>query len=344
MTTTGPDHDVVLDWDAVFRQYGPAVRAFVRPRVPPACVDDAVQDTFERAFRSRHRFDVSRPVWPWLVTIAKRACMEARRRHPAETVVDLRDDGAVTYADPHFELERRMQASAISQALDGLTPRHRRLLVGWEIEGRAFESLAAEEGLTRQALKSAICRARNGFRQGYASVVERTGLAAFAFGRLLGRIRDRVQAMAPGADALIGGVVVGMATAVALLAAGPIDSSAATQRDHAGTTRSPSDAAPRLDVPMPFGAGSLGGTGGVASEPPGTMPPDPGAPGRTLVPSAGGSADVAVTPNGTVGLVSVHWQDDTVGGSLQVEVGIKCSGRTSDAVCMVARSVPRPLS
>jgi RNA polymerase sigma-70 factor (ECF subfamily) len=337
-----PSCDVTIDWDAVFRQYAPVVRAFVRSRVPAASVDDAVQDTFERAFRSRHRFDTSRPVWPWLVTIAKRTCLEARPRHPTESLVEVQAERALSGSDPHVELERRLQARAISEALAGLTARHRRLLVGWEIEGRPFEQLAAQEGLTRQALKSAICRARNGFRQGYASVAERTGLAAFAIGRLLGRLRDRMHAISPGAEVLIGGVVVGIATAAVLMAAGPIGGSAASPQVAAASgAAATASSGPSLDVPLPTGAGEGEGGGGAVASPAPPSPPSPSAPVGSLVPRAGGDANVTVTPGGSQAGLSLHWREDSVGGAADVSVTVECSGVVSDVACLAIRATPQ---
>lgn len=341
MNVSVPGCDVAIDWDAVFRQYAPAVRAFVRSRVDAASVDDVVQDTFERAYRSRHRFDTARPVWPWLVTIAKRACIEARRGHAAESAVDMQPDRVASSSDPHAELERRLQALAISEALAGLTPRHRRLLVGWEIEGRPFAQLAAQEGLTRQALKSAICRARSGFRLGYASVLERTGLAAFAMGRLLGRIRDRMHSMAPGAEVLIGGVVVGMATAAVLMAAGPIgESEASAQTIAASGIAATTVVAPTLDVPLPPGASE--GGGGATGTPATPPPSSPSVPRGSLVPSAGGGADVAVTPSGSRAVLSVQWDGvDGVGGSGEARVTVGCSSELGAVGCLLIRSTPQ---
>ena len=342
MSISVPGYDVGIDWDAAFRQYAPAVRGFVRSRVPAACVDDAVQDTFERAYRSRHRFDASRPVWPWLVTIAKRACIEARRGRAREPVVDVRPDHLVSHADPYHELERRLQAGAISEALAGLTPRHRRLLVEWEIEGRPFNLLAADEGLTRQALKSAICRARSGFRAGYASVAERTGLAAFAFGRLCGRLRDRMQAVSPTAEVFLGGVVVGMATAAAFLVAGPIGESEAAQPEFVvPAAASSTQAAPVLDVPSPVGGQSDDGASGSQPAPPPSSPVAPGGRRASLVPSAGSDADVKVTPAGSEAVVSLYWQEESTGGYAYARVTVQCTGVVSDAACLLIRSTPQ---
>src|SRR5688572_29109091 len=58
------------------------VRALCRRLLGPADADDAAQETFVRAFTHLGRFDASRPLAPWLLTIARRLCLD-RRRHAA---------------------------------------------------------------------------------------------------------------------------------------------------------------------------------------------------------------------------------------------------------------------
>ena len=80
--------------------------------------------------------------------------------------------------DPHVELERHQRAAAIAGALDALPPRHRRLLVRYEVDGKPYTVLADEEAISPQALKSALCRARESFRARYTALAEAEGLAA----------------------------------------------------------------------------------------------------------------------------------------------------------------------
>jgi len=48
-------------------------------------VDDAVQETFLRAWRGAGTFDVTRPVGPWLFTIARRTAIDQVRREGRPT-------------------------------------------------------------------------------------------------------------------------------------------------------------------------------------------------------------------------------------------------------------------
>ena len=63
--------------------------------------------------------------------------------------------------------ERRERVLA---ALERLKVRHRRLLVMHHVDGIGLEDIAAELGETRQAVESAVARARSAFRKDYDRV------------------------------------------------------------------------------------------------------------------------------------------------------------------------------
>jgi DNA-binding CsgD family transcriptional regulator len=77
------------------------------------------------------------------------------------------------YADPQLgdDPERRYaskeQGAAIIRALDALDARQRRLLLMRAAEGLPYEEIAHEEGLSVDAVKSLLKRARRAFRDAY---------------------------------------------------------------------------------------------------------------------------------------------------------------------------------
>ena len=82
MTTTVSPSDVGL-W---YERYGSSLRwAAARVTGDPDDADDALQDAFLAAWRSRSRFDGARDPLPWLLTIAKRKAVTivAHRKRPA---------------------------------------------------------------------------------------------------------------------------------------------------------------------------------------------------------------------------------------------------------------------
>jgi len=69
--------------------------AYYRRRVPPAMIDDLVQDTLLSVHSKRQSFDPSRPYLPWLAAIARYRWVEALRRmrdtdelHPEQIASD----------------------------------------------------------------------------------------------------------------------------------------------------------------------------------------------------------------------------------------------------------------
>jgi RNA polymerase sigma-70 factor (ECF subfamily) len=83
-------------------------------------VDDAVQETFVRAWRAASRFDPARPFGPWLFTIARRSAIDL---HRAETRPTRGGHGPET--DIVVELpgvERAWQRWEVRQALARLPP------------------------------------------------------------------------------------------------------------------------------------------------------------------------------------------------------------------------------
>lgn len=330
-----------VDWAEIYRDYLPRVRSYVRGRVPSAWVEDTAQDTFARAFRSRHRFDGSRPVWPWLVTIARRACIETCREHPIEVPFDLVVHGGIALDDPHVELERGIQAQAIDGALHLVSPRHRHLLVTYEMQGRPFASVADEERISRQALKSALCRARESFRVHYSTLAERQGLAALpVVGPVVVRLRRwrralglatlpmelaSVIAVGVGATALFAGAPVGSAMETAV-AVGAGDDGLATTATHAAEANPP-DAASTVTRPTARepGPGPERGSNDDVDRPP---------------IRAAGSADVAVTPDSSRAIVRLDWDDPTGPGQWTTSVTLDCRGGVWDLACSSVRAVP----
>jgi RNA polymerase sigma-70 factor, ECF subfamily len=68
-------------YDALLRDILPFLRTLARrERVSPEQVEDVVQDTLLTIHRVRHTYDPTRPFVPWLVAIAKRRSIDARRR------------------------------------------------------------------------------------------------------------------------------------------------------------------------------------------------------------------------------------------------------------------------
>jgi RNA polymerase sigma-70 factor (ECF subfamily) len=170
------------DFEAFYAEYAPRVRAYIRRRVRVGqSVDDLVQETFLRAHRNAASFDASRPAWPWLVTIASNLIIDASRLRSAqnETPVELTIlDGSQPGADPADHFHGSQRRDAISRVLRSLPARQRRVLVLRELDGLRYDAVAEHEGLTVDAVKALLKRARTTFRESYSTLAAERGLWA----------------------------------------------------------------------------------------------------------------------------------------------------------------------
>jgi RNA polymerase sigma-70 factor, ECF subfamily len=105
--------------------------------------EDAAQETFVRAFLHMSDFDPDRPLLPWLVTIARRLCLDRLRKNRPEA-----DSEAV---EASFDPEQvsaeqtaatREQMSQLQNALQTLPPEQREALVLFHLEGMAYQEIA----------------------------------------------------------------------------------------------------------------------------------------------------------------------------------------------------------
>ena len=145
--------------ETFYRQHSRAVFAFLlslsRDR---ALAEDLTQDTFVKATRSLSGFRGGDPK-AWLFTIARSVFIDhTRRRRPQPTEVG----DTVASIDPDIE-ERQM----IDAALSRLTDRQRLALLLVDHAGMSYAEMAEVAGVSPEAAKGLLHRARIGFRAAY---------------------------------------------------------------------------------------------------------------------------------------------------------------------------------
>ncbi|WP_437669378.1 RNA polymerase sigma factor [Sorangium sp. So ce131] len=133
--------------------------------------DDAVQEAFTKLAR---RPDVaSHPgVLSWLMTVVRNLCLRmlrpfARERARLGERVDDADADvvhALAELDPQAALERWRLVRAVHEAIAGLEPPYREVLVLRDVEGLTGEEVCATLGLSEAAMKSRLHRARQAVR------------------------------------------------------------------------------------------------------------------------------------------------------------------------------------
>jgi RNA polymerase sigma factor (sigma-70 family) len=123
--------------------------------------EDAVQETFVRAWQAADGFDVERDPAAWLATIAKRAAIDIHRREarrPATGLVDLAaDDPAVVTLPP--DLGSVDAVWQVRRAIDQLAPDEAAVIRMHHLEGMTHTQIAEHLDVAIGTVKSRSHRA-----------------------------------------------------------------------------------------------------------------------------------------------------------------------------------------
>ncbi len=124
---------------------------------------DLSQETFLRAWRHFAALCQHAEPRAWLFRVATNLAWSFLRRRAARPVLPL-DEDLMGQSDPG----RRVAISdLVAQALTSLTPRQRAALILHEVEGLSCEEIGALLGISRDAVKMTLWRARDQFRAHY---------------------------------------------------------------------------------------------------------------------------------------------------------------------------------
>jgi RNA polymerase sigma-70 factor, ECF subfamily len=134
-------------------------------------VEDLAQETFVRAYRAFPGFDPHGSAKPstWLLTIATRLALDARKKKSLErgSLDDAED--ASTGSTPELSLERRELGRAIEHAALRLPDDQRAALVLTEIHGLSIAEVADALAIPENTAKTRLFRAREKMRESLKS-------------------------------------------------------------------------------------------------------------------------------------------------------------------------------
>ena len=124
-----------------------------------ALAEDLTADTFERAWRARHRYRSDRADFAtWLFTIARRVVIDRQRRQVRRPLIDLDDRQPDRNPTPEAQVEedeRRSRLRRLVRALDLQEPELIALKFG---AGMTNRQIAQVSGKSETAIGSAIYR------------------------------------------------------------------------------------------------------------------------------------------------------------------------------------------
>jgi RNA polymerase sigma-70 factor, ECF subfamily len=145
----------------------PLWRAAFRILGDPGVAEDAVQETFLRAWRALDRFDEKAEFSTWLYRIAINAAIDKRRerkrREPFSAALPEDVDGRVTArstaADPQRSALWRDLVEHAREAIAGLPETERTAILLRHFEGCSITEIATALGAKESAAKQAVFRA-----------------------------------------------------------------------------------------------------------------------------------------------------------------------------------------
>jgi RNA polymerase sigma-70 factor (ECF subfamily) len=164
--------DELAGWARAAREGDPvAVAALVRATqgevhrlcaylVDASSADDLAQETYLRALRALPSYEARAPFRPWLLSIARRTCMDALRRRGRTRRLLTRLQGGLSEAVPDSSGQ-----VAGSDLLSRLDPDRRAAFVLTQLLGVSYAEAAAICDVPVGTIRSRVARAREELRE-----------------------------------------------------------------------------------------------------------------------------------------------------------------------------------
>jgi RNA polymerase sigma factor (sigma-70 family) len=147
---------------ALYRAYGRLVYAVAHRVLGRAdLAEDAVQQTFVRAWQAADRLDVERDPAPWLATIARRVAIDVSRyeaRRPAGALADVVADARGVVSLPP-DVETLDAVWQVRRAIDGLAPELAEIVRMQHLDGLTQTEIAEKLAIPVGTVKSRSHRA-----------------------------------------------------------------------------------------------------------------------------------------------------------------------------------------
>jgi len=148
-------------------------------------VEDVFQETFLQLFTSRESFDTSRPLRPWLFTIAANKAKDALRKSQRASAVPIgtiSESEEMSFNDmlnaltsdstmPYEELERNETAALVSRIISDMPENLREILILAYFNKFSYKQMAKILGIPIGTVKSRLHTAVARFAKEYKAAV-----------------------------------------------------------------------------------------------------------------------------------------------------------------------------
>jgi RNA polymerase sigma-70 factor (ECF subfamily) len=210
---TGPDgHPVKLaEWSAqdfasIYTRFRPHLERHARRFLHnPSQVDEVVQDAFLYLMVSLPELDSEIGVLRFLKWKVRLLCLDVIRASGKAYLSSIDDVAEPMSSDPEVSsyLEQQDDAAVLRLALSKLNPRHREVLLASIYEEKSTEQIASQVGLSENATRQLIFRARAAFKKALLGEdVNTNGMSAAAILSVAAR-KAAAEAKKVGAQAMV---------------------------------------------------------------------------------------------------------------------------------------------
>lgn len=164
------------DFASFYGQTHDQIRAYLQRMIGnPEDANDLAVVSFEKAFRNWEKAPAGKEL-PWLYRIATNTCLDELRRRklirwqPLDAFARVFSPRQVSRDDPERDAVRNEARALVVEALDKLSPRHRAALIMRECQGLSCDEIGEAMGVSRDAAKQLLFRARNQLKTTYLNL------------------------------------------------------------------------------------------------------------------------------------------------------------------------------
>lgn len=162
--------DQPIDWEDQFAQHQGWLRKILRCRVKPAVVDDCLQEIGLAIAKQSNRPVDPEKVPAWLYRLAVRHAINVHRRNGRQQNLmngfkETRPDQSELTTEPLDWLVKFEQQSLVRQALDGLRPQEKEILILKYTENWSYKQLAKHLGTSTTTVEYRLVKAKKNLRR-----------------------------------------------------------------------------------------------------------------------------------------------------------------------------------
>ena len=156
-------------FEAIVLRYQRSLLRHCRRLLPAARAEDAVQQSLLRALEAMRADRRELDLGPWLHRIAHNTAIDSLRR--LDSHWEELDDDLDGVEPTHAAAERRARFRSVVSSMGELPARQRRALVLRELEGRSYDEISVDLGVSGAVVRGLLNRARNTIRAGASALV-----------------------------------------------------------------------------------------------------------------------------------------------------------------------------